>query len=348
MGSFRILSIDGGGIRGIYTAVLIARIVKEVPHLLDQTAFFAGTSTGAMLSMSLAYGIPPVETVELFRAYGKEVLEATMVEKVGQVIGAKYDILNMRKILTPYLGAAVLNDYFTNRQKFVLAPAFDLDGVVKGVRTWKPKFFHNFPGPGSDAGEMVVDVILRSSATPIYFASYQGFIDGSVFARNPGMAALAQALSGKQKIEDIRLLSFGTGYYPRYMGNRKQDWGFSRWARPLISLQLDGEMGANSYYCMQVLSPNQYHRLASLLDKPIGLYEAKAIPDLIKMAEDVDIEPTVEWINKNYLQQEVPDNREAPDRQRVPDRPENPNRQEAPDSMGIKVHKSEFVRPSGG
>ncbi len=333
MSSFRILSIDGGGIRGIYTAVLINRIVKEVPHLLNQTAFYAGTSTGAMLAMALAYGIPPVETIELFRAFGKEVLEATMVDKVGQVLGAKFDIMNFRKILTPYLGAAVLNDYLANRGKFVLVPTFDLDGVINGVRTWKPKFFHNFPGPDSDAGEMVVDVILRSSATPIYFAAYQGFIDGSIVAQNPGMAALAQALneeSGKRKIDDIRLLSFGTGTYPRYMGNRKQDWGFGRWARPLISLLLDGEMGANSYYCAQVLGPNRYHRLAPLIDKPIGLYEPKAIPALIKLAENVDIEPTVEWINKYFLEQKAAES------------------EEAPDSIGIKVHKSEFVRMRRG
>jgi hypothetical protein len=206
---------------------------------------------------------------------------------------------------------------------------------------------------------MVVDVILRSSATPIYFASYQGFIDGSVFARNPGMAALAQALSGRQKREDIRLLSFGTGYYPRYMGNREHDWGYGRWARPLISMQLDSEMGVNNFYCMQLLGPNRYHRLAPLIDKPIGLFEPKAIPALIKMAENVDIEPTVEWINKYYLQQEAPDRQrtpdrqEAPDRQRMPDRQEAPDRQrmpdrqEAPDSMGIKVHKSEFLRHPG-
>ncbi len=333
MSSFRILSIDGGGIRGIYTAVLINRIVKEVPDLLNHTVFFAGTSTGAMLAMSLAYGIPPVETIELFRAFGKEVLEPTLVAKVGQVLGAKYDIMNMRKILTPYLGAAVLNDYLSNRGRLVLVPAFNLDGVVNGIRTWKPKFFHNFPGPDSDGGEMVVDVILRSSATPIYFAAYQGFIDGSVAARNPGMAALAQALNeetGKQKIEDIRLLSFGTGAYPRYMGNRKQDWGFGRWAQPLISMLLDSDMGVDHYYCKQLLGTNRYHRLAPLLDEPIGIYDPDAIPDLIKFAEAVDIDPTVQWINNYFLDQAAPDS------------------EEAPESIGIKVGRSEFVRTRGG
>lgn len=336
MSSFRILSIDGGGIRGIYTAALIDRIAKEVPDLLEQTVFFAGTSTGAMLAMGLAYGIPPVETIELFRAFGKEVLEGSLVIKVGQVLGAKYDILNLRKILTPYFGAATLNDYLTDRGKFVLAPTFDLDGVIDDVRTWKPKFFHNFPGPDSDAGEMVVNVILRSSAIPVYFPSFQGYVGGSVVARNPAMAALAQALnqeSGKQQLEDIRLLSFGTGYYPRYVGSREQDWGLGRWSWPFISLMLDGEMGVNHYQCMQILGPERYHRLAPILDEPIGLDDAEAIPDLIQFAEEVDIEPTVEWINQFFLNSDSGQNSTSD------------SGQEAPESIGIKIHASEFVRP---
>lgn len=336
MSSFRILSIDGGGIRGIYTAVIIDRIVKEVPDLLDQSAFFAGTSTGAMLAMGLAYGIPPVETIELFRAFAKEVLEGSLVIKVGQVLGAKYDIFNLRKILTPYFGAATLQDYLTNRNKFVLVPTFDLDAVIDDVRTWKPKFFHNFPGPDSDAGEMVVDVILRSSALPVYFPSHQGYIGGSVVARNPAMAALAQAfnsISGKQYAQGIRLLSFGTGYYPRYVGSREQDWGLGRWSWPLISLMLDGEMGVSNYQCMQILGPGRYHRLAPILSEAIALDDAEAIPDLIRFAEEVDIEPTVKWINQNFLDQDP--NLDST----------SETEKEAPDSIGIKIHRSEYVRP---
>ncbi len=329
MSSFRILSIDGGGIRGIYTAVLINRIMKEVPDLLGETIFFAGTNTGSMLAMGMAYGIPPVEMIEIFRAFSKEVLEVNSMRRMGQVVGAKFDIMNVRKILTPYLGAAVLDDYLAFKKKFVLIPTFNLDGMINGIRTWKPKFFHNFPGPDSDAGEMVVDVILRSSATPVYFASYQGYIDGSIVARNPSMAALAQALNqeaGRQTIENVRLLSFGTGYYPRYMGSRKKDWGFSRWAWPLMSLMTDSDMGVDHYYCKQILGDLRYHRLAPLLPEPVGLYDPEAIPVLLKQAEEVDIEQTVEWITNHYLEQV-----------------DGENGQGAPEGTRIKIGKSELT-----
>jgi hypothetical protein len=269
--------------------------------------------------------------VELFRAFSKEVLEVKIIRRVGQFIGAKFDIMNMRKILTPYLGAAILDDLRTFKQKFVLVPTFHLDGVIDEVRTWKPKFFHNFPGPDADAGEMVVDVILRSSAMPAYFASYQGYIDGSVVARNPAMAALAQALdvtSGQQEQEDIRLLSFGSGNYPRYMGSREQDWGFGRWAWPLVSMMTDGDMGVDDYYCRQILGSERYHRLAPYLEEPIGLYDPEAITELVALAEAVDIEPTVEWIRQYYL-----------------DQAEATNGRPAPEAIGIKIHRSEITTP---
>lgn len=307
MSSFRILSIDGGGIRGIYSAVLIQRIVEEIPDLIEKTKFFAGTSSGSLIAMGLAYGIPAIELIELFRAYGKEVFENSIVNQVGQIVGAKYDIMNFRKILTPYFGAALLNDIASNNQKYVLVPTFDLDGQIDSVRTWKPKFFHNFPGPDSDIGEMAVDVILRSSATPVYFQSYQGYIDGGVIARNPSMAALAQALnpeSGKQSIENIRLLSIGSGYYPRYISGNKQDWGLGRWSWPLITLMLDGEIGVNHYQAMQILGPNRYHRLAPILPEPVNLDEVEKIPELVEFAMEVDIQPTVDWIKASFLTQD--------------------------------------------
>jgi len=307
MKTFRILSIDGGGIRGIYSAVLINRILKNAPELVDKTIFFAGTSFGSLLALGLAYGLPSLELIELFRAIGKEVFQKSLINEVSNIVGAKYDILNLRKILTPYFGASILQDFGRNYRKLVLVPTFDLDGQIDGTRTWKPKFFHNFPGSDTDGGEMAVDVIIRSSATPIYFQSYQGYIDGGVIARNPSMAALAQALnpvSGRQTIENIRMLSIGSGYYPRYISGQKQDWGLGRWSLPLVTLMLDGETGVNHYQAMQILGEKRYHRLAPILPEPVRLDEADELENLIRYANEVDIRPTLGWIHRFFMDQE--------------------------------------------
>lgn len=304
MSSFRILALDAGGVRGIYTAVLLRRLVTEVPELLERIDFFAGSSTGSITSVGLAAGLPPAEIVEIFRAYGQVVLGQSIVQNLGQLVGAKYDILNLKKLLTPYFGAAIMLDLIKRRGKLVLVPAFDLDGRIDNVRTWKPKVFHNFPGADADDGELLVDVIVRSCATPVFFPSYQGYIDGTVVAVNPSMLALAQALdqrSGGRDLADIRMLSISTGYFPRYIGGDEHDWGLPRWSWPLVSLMSDGQMGVADFEAGRLLGQRGYFRLAPLLPEAIALDEGNKIPDLIAHAEAVDLTATIAWIRRAFL-----------------------------------------------
>jgi len=304
MNGFRILSIDAGGVRGIYTAVLLRRIADQVPELFTKTDFFAGSSTGSITSVGLASGLPAAEIVEIFRAYGQVVLGQSIVQNLGQLVGAKYDILNLKKLLTPYFGAAMMLDLSKRRGKFALIPAFDLDGHIDNVRTWKPKIFHNFTGAEPDDGELLVDVVVRSCATPVLFASYQGFIDGTVVAVNPSMLALAQAVdprSGGRQLSDLRILSLSAGYFPRYIGGQEHDWGLPRWSWPLVSLMSDGQMGVADFETSRLLGPQRYFRLAPLLPEAVALDDASKIPDLISFAEAVDISDTVAWIKRFYL-----------------------------------------------
>jgi patatin-like phospholipase/acyl hydrolase len=304
MSTFRILSIDGGGIRSLYTAVLLNRIVEELPDVFEQTHFFAGSSTGSILSMGLAFGIHPAELVEIMRAYGQVVLHKSITQNIGQVISAKFDIMDLRKLLTPYFGGAILLDLSKRNRKNVLAPAFDLDGKIDDVRTWKPKIFHNFTGPQADDGEMVVDVITRSCAMPIEFASFQGYIDGSIVAANPSMLALTQAIdseTGRQNLPDIRLLSISSGYFPRFIGGTEHDWGLGRWSFVLAPLMVDSQMGISNYQCEHLLGPLRYNRLAPLLPDPVATTDGDKMPELIEFAKEVDIDPTVEWLQERYL-----------------------------------------------
>jgi hypothetical protein len=252
----------------------------------------------------LAAGLPAAEIVEIFRAYGQVVLQQSVVQNLGQLVSSKYNILDLKRLLTPYFGAALMLDLIKRRSKHLLAPAFDLDGSVDGVRTWKPKIFHNFPGPDADNGELLVDVILRSSAMPVLFASYQGYIDGTVVAVNPAMLAIGQALDprgGSRTLQDLRVLSLSAGYFPRYIGGQEHDWGLTRWSWGLVSLMSDGQMGVADFEAARLLGSEGYFRLSPLLPEAIALDDAEKIPDLIAYAEAVDIDETVAWIKSHYL-----------------------------------------------
>jgi len=304
MAPYRILSVDGGGIRGLYAAVLLDRLCAAVPALIDRVDLLAGTSTGGILVLGLARGLPPGDLVRLYAEHGHEVFDRSWerdLRDVGGLTGAKYDNIRFKEILTQILGETKLADL----GKRVLVPTFDLDnrGEQGQVRLWKPKLFHNFPKPDADGEERAVDVALRTSAAPTYFPVYQHYIDGGLVANNPSMAALAQALDpagGNQVLADVHLLSLGTGWNPTYIEGENLDWGMGQWARPLVSLMIDGMMGVADFQCARLLG-RRYWRLAPMLPRPIALDDVNKTADLIAFARQADLAETLAWIQQNFL-----------------------------------------------
>ena len=188
-------------------------------------------------------------------------------------------------------------------KKKVLVATFDLDSVVvtkAGVRTWKAKFFHNFPDPDGldDLDQRVVDVAMRTSAAPTYFPTYEGFVDGGVVANNPSMCAVAQALdpkTGHQDLGDIWLLSLGAGANPDYIEGENENWGLEQWALRLVPMFLDGDAGLADFQCQQVLA-HRYLRLNPVLPERIGLDSVDSLPLLDRVADGTEIDEVVGWL----------------------------------------------------
>jgi patatin-like phospholipase/acyl hydrolase len=304
--AYRILSVDGGGIRGLYAAVLLDRLARKVPTLVDRVDLVAGTSTGGIIALALAHGLAPADLVALYRDRAKEIFDDSWrddLKDLGGLTGAEYDNGKLKTLLGEVFGKKTRLKHLRKR---VLVPTFDLDNESPdpGKRMWKPKFFHNFPGPDSDGEELVVDVALRTSAAPTYFPTYQGYIDGAVVANNPAMAALAQALdagTGKQALQDVRLFSLGTGVNPAYVAGKDLDWGYAQWAKPLIRLMVDGMMGVADYQCARLLQ-HRYFRLDPILPERIGHNDVDKIGDLVKYAKDVDIRGADAWLTRYFSQ----------------------------------------------
>lgn len=305
MGSYRILSLDGGGIRGLITAILLERLEQAHPGFLSQVDLFAGTSTGGLLALGLAAGKTPTLARELYDQKSETVFADSLFDDIldfGGLIGAHYSIDPLKEVLIEEFGELTLGEL----PKKVLISSFDLDnypGKSDDIRMWKPKFFHNFPGKDSDVGQCVVDIALRTANAPTYFPIYQGYIDGGVVANNPSVCALAQALhppSGGQKLESIVLLSMGTGHNPRYLDVQYGDWGLLHWAPHLVNIALEGNAGLADYQCEQFLG-KKYLRLNPVLPFPISMDKVDEIPLMIDIANQMDLSGTIHWIKRHYL-----------------------------------------------
>jgi patatin-like phospholipase/acyl hydrolase len=336
MSKYRILALDGGGIRGVLTASVLERLEAEFPEFLSNVDLFAGTSTGGILALGLASGLSPRELRELYEESANQVFVNKPAryfieqfeqfrEKFDQFYVADYPNQPLKQALINKFGSKTLGDL----QKKVLITSFDLDdgGSHNYPRRWQPKIFANF-GEDPDKAQKIVDVALYTSSAPSYFPIYQGFVDGGVIANNPSMCALAQAIrkdekGGKQSLKNIRLLSLGTGTNSTFLDvvEERGNWGYLQWLMggeapevfasgavhgAILRVMLEGTVALADYQCRQILGKS-YHRFDPLLEKPIALDaidkidELKSYPRLEKMAEKREWESTAFWVKRNFL-----------------------------------------------
>ncbi len=306
MATTRILSIDGGGIRGLLPTVILQRLTATpgLEALLSQVDLLAGTSTGGLIALAIARGIDLAEIRRLYEEKAQVIFDDSWLDDLvdlGKLRGADYDIQGLRRELRRLFGETTLGDL----GKPVLITSFDLDNEdpEPDRRQWKPKLFHNLPGPGTDAGMRAADVGLYTCAAPTYFPSVDGYIDGGVYANNPAMCALAQTQDRRHgtppRLEEVRLLSLGTGLNLQYIKGKANDWGYAQWAKPLVNLMLDGTAGIADYQCRQILG-ERYHRLCPVF--PAGntfpMDDIGKIPALIRFAEALPLQETIAWLRR--------------------------------------------------
>ncbi len=323
---YRILSLDGGGIRGALTATLLDRLQEAVPGFLGRVNMFAGTSTGGLLALGLARGLAPAECRALYENYGSEIFQRSPASALIDIFRAKYRNNRLAARLREQFGDLTLGDLAV-KGKHVLISSFDLDNGPdnrQGVRMWKAKFYHNLDASDPDYTERLANVALRTSAAPTYFPIYDGHVDGGVVANNPSMCALAQALAAGKDLSEVALLSVGTGLNPRFVEAQNAPWGWLRWARfpvrrwagaptPLgksgvgliVDLLVEGTVDVAHYQCRQILKA-RFHRLNPTLPEPIDLDRVDQLSQLAGIAHAASLSdvktgaPTIDFL-KNYF-----------------------------------------------
>lgn len=303
--------MDGGGVRGLLTAVILEELCRRVPGWLRKVDLVAGTSTGGIIALGLAKGLDPADLRALYHGAFPRIFRDSLADDIrdlGRLIGAEYDTKGLERELRRTFGATRLQDLKVR----VLITAFDLDNEAERPeeRCWKPKFFHNFPGPDSDGALRAAEVALFTSAAPTYFPSVAGYIDGGVVANNPAMAALAQTQDSRARIrprpelDQISLLSIGTGRVLSRIAGRRKDWGVAQWAGPLVRLMFDGLDGVPDYQCRQLLG-RRYLRLNHIFPpgREVDLDDWRARDRLVEIGEtgmDSELEKASAWLRRYW------------------------------------------------
>lgn len=259
-----ILSLDGGGIRGLISAKILAEIEelsgRPIHQLFD---LIVGTSTGGILTAGLARPrkgkagpVPAKDLVNLYSNRGRDIFSRSFwkgVTSLGGYSDEKYDAAPLEDILRKMLGDAELKDTVVD----IVVTSYDIERR-------KPYLFKTRKARAKplSRNHLLRHVARATSAAPTYFEPFlldanqwkgeskrRALVDGGVFANNPTMIALSEAQHSGTDLNDIVLCAVGTGLHDREITYEEaKDWGQIRWAKPVISVMMDGMSDSADYH----------------------------------------------------------------------------------------------------
>jgi uncharacterized protein len=261
MKTIKILSIDGGGIRGIIPAIILTAIEEKTgKRIADLFDFIAGTSTGGILTLGLtkpnAQGQPEYSAKDLVKLYEKEGVNIFSNPEITPLWKRKYPSDGIEKVLSQYFGDTPLSKAL----KEVLVTSYDVEKrcpyFFKRSKARTVPELHDFP---------MAKVARATSAAPTYFeplklevakpsVPYHTLVDGGVFANNPAMCAYVEAKTLFPDATDFLVVSIGTGENARRLAYQNICyWGIAQWSQPLLDVAFDGVSDTVDYQLQQIL-----------------------------------------------------------------------------------------------
>jgi predicted acylesterase/phospholipase RssA len=266
MATFKILSIDGGGIRGIIPAFWLTSLESELDAnsgstLHDAFDIFAGTSTGSIIAAGLAIGKSADEIRKLYETKGSSIFSCPLLRNPLRYWGAlrpAYSGAGLEKVLNSEFKTRKLGD--VPKPKRLLIAAFR-----GGSRTLK---LFDSADP-LDQDYLLRDIVRGSCAAPTYLpaqnieiaALNQLLLDGGLAANNPAALALAVAFKDGHLPEDVLLVSLGTGVSQRPISDTLGTKGGKvQWVKSIVEVVFDGSSSANELLVQHVLPLGSYFR----------------------------------------------------------------------------------------
>jgi patatin-like phospholipase/acyl hydrolase len=312
---FRILSIDGGGIRGIVPGQVLVSLEEKLQKLTknpdariaDFFDMIVGTSTGGILSIAYLCPCPTSpnrpkfsaqEVVNIYLDRGKEIFSVPVwrkIRSIGGLLDEKYPAEQLEKVLMDYLGNTKLSELL----KPCLITSYD-------IKRRAAHFFAQHDAKKDEAYDYFAkDVARATSAAPTYFecsniksltnVSYP-LVDGGVFVSNPSLCAYAEVFNRfGRTAKEMVILSLGTGYVRKsYEYNKAKKWGMAKWIRPLIDIMMSGVSDVVDYQLKQMYNavslPKHYLRINTEIPIDVSPDMDNASPQNLMTLKSLGIE----------------------------------------------------------
>lgn len=278
------LALDGGGVRGVVTLRLLVALERELgARVATRVRVIAGSSVGALIACALALGMAPGEILALLRSLARLVFDPGPLGGLEVIAGPRYEDEALERELRHVFGDRVLAELSSPG---VLVPVYDRTNRRALIaKTWR-----------SEWAAWPIRTLLRAAmAAPTYFdpgpIPVGGFLlgggryesaeglDGGLVANAPALCALAEGVALGHELEELRIVSIGTGEPDLPPARSARGRGALAWLPELVEAAIRGPAAAVDFQARALLG-DRYARLQPALTIDADLDDARRIPEL--------------------------------------------------------------------
>lgn len=294
MRRLRILSLDGGGVRGAYSAAVLAVVEKQSKFpLVECFDLITGTSTGGILAIGMALGRSATDLVGFYKEEAKSIFPPTGV--LGGIArgtrqmfaGPKHKSQRLRDVLNRYFNGQQLGEARTRLVINSYNASRDGAHMFKTCHHEELDRHYRF---------LAADIALATAAAPLYFegtklslgddGKAQIFLDGGIWANCPTIVGITEAVRYLDtQISEIHMLSVGTGYKPFAITKKQVAGGVAQWRLALKDLLL-GAQQAGAVGTANAILGNRFKRIQKVLEKDVPMDDPDAVDEMIKFGTE--------------------------------------------------------------
>ncbi|NUP99091.1 MAG: patatin-like phospholipase family protein [Armatimonadetes bacterium] len=279
---FQILSLDGGGLKGLFSAAVLAHIEEDRNiNIADHFDLIVGTSTGGIIALGLGAGLRPREILDFYVEQGPRIFPHPRLRKVRQLFGPKYSGSTLQGVLKDRFGDRLLGQ----SGKRLVIPSYNIG--EDDVYLFKTPHHTRL---GRDWRVPMWKVAMATSAAPTFLPTFrevnqQRLVDGGVWANNPAMVGIVEAVATlDQSFDSLRLFSLGTTNEVKGRPKGLDHGGALKWAFSAHEVILRGQ-SIGAFNQAKSLLPDGN---AVRFDPPVatGLFQLDSLsmPDLLAKA----------------------------------------------------------------
>jgi patatin-like phospholipase/acyl hydrolase len=281
--SFQILSLDGGGIRGLFSAALLAKWEEDLGCTIqNHFDLIVGTSTGGIIALGLGLGMRPREIVEFYLSQGSRIFPNRIPghRAFRQFFAHKFSAEPLQAALKQCFGDKLLG----HSKKRLVIPSYDLG--QEEVRVFKTSHHERLR---RDFKEPIWKVALATTAAPTYFPACREIenrrlIDGGIWANNPIMTAVTEAVAVlKIPLENLSILSLGTTSDIQSRNDGLDKGGLWQWKRDIAEVLMRAQSVAATGQATLFLGQEKILRVDSIVAKGVFGFD-KLTPDKLLAA----------------------------------------------------------------